>query len=200
MLRIRTLRIKSKLLRLPVCSDKAKLFRHLKLDSFSVLMLPKALGSSLSSWIYPCTVISQGQDASFKPLQPPAFTRQQCENLCERNICAFRLLFSRETSLNQIGPLLVTFSFMFSKEHSTASSASAVPLRGVQCHWVSSAALRLPSEPLNLSKSAALQHRQLCMQRREQDRKGEGEMFAKAEPFLNYLICVYCLQVNLRRG
>lgn len=43
-------------------------------------------GLSLSGWVHPCTVISQGQTAKFKPLQPPAAAGQRCENLYEKNV------------------------------------------------------------------------------------------------------------------
>lgn len=113
-----------------------------KQQYFQPVMLQKDPISSLSGWVFSCTVISQGQHANFQPPQPPEPSGQKCENLRERNICALWLLSSRQTSPN---------AFMLCKGHCTASSTSAVWLRGVECHWLSSAALRLPSQSLNLS-------------------------------------------------
>lgn len=90
---------------------------------------------------------------------------------------------------------------MFTKEQITLSSTSAAQLGGVRCHWLSSAAMRLSSESLNLSKSAALQHRQPCALRRAKDRGGERRkelLDTKISPYGN--ISLFSLHFSLRRG
>lgn len=71
----------------------------------------------------------------------------------------------------------------------TVSSISVVWFGGVECHWLSSAALRLPPESLNLSKSAALRHWLLWMLREEWDwRRGRKSSWTKrivSEDILN---------------
>lgn len=86
---------------------------------------------------------------------------------------------------------------MFFKEHSTPSSTSAVWLGGVGCHWLSSAALRLPSQSLNLS-SSALQHRQPCMQRGEEERDTDRQTDRDRAPLTHLIYVYYQLQAHLK--
>lgn len=102
-------------------------------------MLPKDQSSWQSNWVFLCTVISQGQHANFKSLQPtsPAGLERR-KNLCERNICAFKLFFffllsGQQMSLKQIRHKLVTASFC-------ACEGAQRSVSEVQCHGLSSAA------------------------------------------------------------
>ena len=134
------------------------------IDFFSLI-----LGLSLHSHISVATC----------QLQPPTPARKQCDNLWrKRQQQKNKLCIIYWTNITNQSDLPYWFLSCLLKSNAHPEAPVQCGWKGVECHWLSSSALRLPSDSLILRKSAALQHRQLYLQRgTEIKEKKEREFF-----------------------